>query len=101
MRKDKPKVIDEVWTEERVRAFLDLIPVDGVQEDYHRLLRAYRSMRASDFELFLAFFKERDCDINSKSIDGKTILDIVSVHRNATPYAKALIAAGAKSSNTS
>jgi hypothetical protein len=98
MRKDKAKVIDEVWTEERVREFLHVLPPSGVHADYHRLLRAYRSMRDSDFKLFLGFFKKAKGDLNAAAPDGKTILDIVSNHRNSASYAKALIAAGAKHS---
>ena len=96
MRKDKAKVIDEVWTEGRVREFLSVRPPTGVNQDYHRLLRAYRSMRDSDFELFLGFFAEAGGDINATSTDGKTILDIVSAHRNSGSYLKALKGAGAK-----
>lgn len=96
MRKDKAKVIDEVWTSDRVRSFLDLQPPAGVHADYHRLLRAYRSMRASDFKMFLGFFTQAGCDVNAASADGKTVLDIVATHRRSTSYAQALIDAGAK-----
>ena len=56
MRKDKEKVVDEVWTEEHVKSFLNVKPHDGSAEDFHMLLKAYQSMRASDFELFVSFF---------------------------------------------
>ena len=55
MRKDKEKVVDEVWTEEHVKSFLNVKPHDGSDEDFHMLLKAYQSMRASDFELFVSF----------------------------------------------
>jgi hypothetical protein len=48
-RKDKQKIVDEVWTEERIRSFLDLQPPAGMDADFHRLQRAYQSMRAEDF----------------------------------------------------
>ena len=56
MRKDKEKVLDEVWTEDHVKSFLNVRSHDGTEEDFHMLLKAYQSMRASDFELFVGFF---------------------------------------------
>ncbi len=95
MRKDKEKVIDEVWTEDHVRSFLNARSYDGSNEDFHMLLKAYQSMRASDFELFVGFFKEQGRDINATSRDGSTVLDIVSTHRHGDEYADILRQAGA------
>jgi len=94
MRKDKEKVLDEVWTEDHVRSFLDVRPHDGTNEDFHMLLKAYQSMRASDFELFVKFFCAQDRDVNSTGQDGRTVLEIVSTHRPGTEYADILRAAG-------
>ncbi len=95
MRKDKEKVLDEVWTEDRVRSFLDIKSYDGTDEDFHMLLKAYQSMRASDFELFLQFFYEQGRNINARGPDGRNVLAIVSEHRLGADYADALRAAGA------
>ena len=95
MRKDKEKVLDEVWTEDHVRSFLNYRPYDGSSEDFHMLLKAYQSMRASDFELFVKFFREENRDVNAQSRDGRTVLDIVSTHRHGAEYAEILRAAGA------
>ena len=43
MKKDKEKVLDEVWTQDHVKSFLSVRPHDGSDEDFHMLLRAYRS----------------------------------------------------------
>jgi hypothetical protein len=59
------------------------------------LLKAYQSMRASDFELFVGFFSNENRDINATGKDGRTLLDIVSTHRHGTEYADILKAAGA------
>ena len=40
MRKDKEKIVDEVWTEEHVKSFLNVKPHDGSAEDFHMLLKA-------------------------------------------------------------
>lgn len=96
MKKDKEKVIDEVWTEDHVRSFLNVRTYDGSNEDFHMLLKAYQSMRASDFELFVSFFQEQDRDINATGQDGRTVLAIVGEHRHGGEYAEILKAAGAK-----
>ena len=95
MKKDKQKVLDEVWTEDHVRSFLDVRPHDGSDEDFHMLLKAYQSMRASDFELFLKFFGEQGRNVNAQGKEGHTVLAIVSEHRHGSGYAEALKAAGA------
>ncbi len=95
MRKDKEKVLDEVWTEDHVRSFLDVRPHDGSDPDFYMLHKAYQSMRASDFELFLQFFGEQGRDINAAGPDGLTVLAIVSGHRHGADYAEALKSAGA------
>lgn len=95
MRKDKEKVLDEVWTEDHVKSFLDVRPHDGTDENFHMLLKAYQSMRASDFELFLEFFAADKRDVNAQGKDGRTLLDIVSTHRHGVEYADILKAAGA------
>ncbi len=95
MRKDKEKVLDEVWTEDHVRSFLDFRPSDGSDENFHMLLKAYRSMRASDFELFLSFFTQQGRDPNARGLDGRTVLEIVETHHHGEEYATLLRDAGA------
>ena len=96
MRKDKEKILDEVWTEDHVRSFLDVRSHDGTDEDFHMLLKAYQSMRASDFELFVQLFRAENRNVNAIGRDGRTVLDIVKTHRHGTEYADILRAAGAE-----
>jgi hypothetical protein len=95
MRKDKEKVLDEVWTEDHVKSFLNVKSHDGTAEDFHMLLKAYQSMRASDFELFVGFFCDGGRDLDATGKDGRTVLEIVSTHRHGVEYAGILKAAGA------
>ena len=95
MKKDKEKVIDEVWTDDRIRSFLTVKSYDAVQEDFHMLLKAYQSMRASDFETFVTYFAGERRDINARNPDAESVLDIVRQHHNSGEYADILIAAGA------
>ena len=53
LKKDKEKVIDPVWGEERIREFLDLQAPNGENADHHKVLKAYQSMRPEDFVIFL------------------------------------------------
>ena len=95
MRKDKEKVLDEVWTEDHVKSFLEVRPHDGSDENFHMLLKAYQSMRASDFELFVRFFLGENRDLNAAGKDGRTVMEIVSEHRYGAEYADILRSAGA------
>lgn len=100
MKKDKEKVIDEVWTEERVRSFLQVRSHDGTDADFHRLLKAYQSMRAEDFADFVGFFVEEGYRLDATDREGRSVLDIVSGHRHGKPYAEILRAAGAGKTGT-
>tara|TARA_R110001599_G_scaffold65838_2_gene185951 strand:+ start:203636 stop:203926 length:291 start_codon:yes stop_codon:yes gene_type:complete len=95
MKKDKVKVLDEVWTEDHVKSFLSVRPHDGSDENFHMLLKAYQSMRADDFELFVGFFTGEGRDVNATGQDGQSVLDIVKTHRHGVEYANILTAAGA------
>ncbi len=95
MRKDKEKVIDEVWTVDHVKSFLNVRSHDDTAEDFHMLLKAYQSMRASDFDLFVGFFCDNGRDLNAIGRDGRTVLEIVSTHRHGVEYVDILKAAGA------
>ena len=95
MKKDKEKVLDEVWTEDHVRSFLNVRSHDGTDEDFHMLMKAYQSMRASDFELFVSFFCNENRDLNATGRDGRTVLEIVGTHRHGVEYADILRKAGA------
>jgi hypothetical protein len=88
--KDKAKVIDEVWTEERVLGFLEIRDASGELNDYHALLKAYHSMRADDFTIFLQAFAAAGRNVLAAGPDGRTIVDIVGEHRRSGDYLAAL-----------
>ncbi len=95
MKKDKAKVLDEVWTEARVKGFLTLTSHDEIETDFHMLLKAYQSMRAEDFEKFVGFFVAEGRSVNATNPAGETVLAIVSRHRRSGVYAETLRRAGA------
>ena len=56
MKKDKAIVTDEVWTESRIKEFLEVKPAEDIEADFHMLFKAYQSMRADNFTDFVGFF---------------------------------------------
>ena len=96
LKKDKQKVLGEVFSDERVRGFLDFTPYTNINPDYQVLERAYRGMKSVNFTTFIKFFVEDKRDINALGPAGKTFLQIISEHRNSQHYISVLKAAGAK-----
>ena len=89
-RKEKKKVIDEVWTPERVRSFLDLLPPEGIDRDFHRLRRAYQSMRAEDYEDFVQLFVEAGGNLQARGPEGQTVQEEIARHAHGAPFVEAL-----------
>ncbi|MFK7829135.1 MAG: PA4642 family protein [Congregibacter sp.] len=97
MRKDKEKVLDEQWDDARVASFLTPRPGDGegTEADYQLLLRAYQSMRDSDFARFVPMFCAARRDLNVVGPEGQTLLKLLAEHRYGAAYADILRANGA------
>lgn len=89
MKKDKAKVIDEVWTEARIAQFLEIAPPDGIPRDYHQLLKAYQSMRLNDFATFVDMMRDENRDLQVRH-GGVCVVDIISEHRHGSQYAALL-----------
>lgn len=90
----QPKVVDEDWSDDRVRSFLDLPCYDDTDPDYHVLKEAYEHMVAYDFERFVAFFSASGRNINALNTEGETILDRIAVHASQKVFADILQKAG-------
>lgn len=90
LRKDKQKVLGEVFDDQRIRTFLDFQPPEGVDADFHVLEKAYRGMKVENFVTFLQFFREAGRDIQARNPQGQTLLDIISSHQRAEDYIAAL-----------
>ncbi len=96
LKKDKEKVIGEVFDDERIKSFLTFQPPHGVDPDYHVLEKAYRGMKAENFDTFIRFFLEEGRDINARNPDGKTLLQVIKNHRTAGDFAAILEKQGAE-----
>ena len=95
LKKDKQKVLGEVFDDERIKTFLQFEPPAGVNRDYHLLEKAYRGMKVENFATFITFFLEEGRDINARNPEGKTLFQVVSEHRHGEEYAGILKDAGA------
>ncbi|GEM_PF-32420 len=90
IKKDKQKVLGEVFDDERIKTFLKFEAPEGVSTDFHLLEKAYRGMKIENFDTFLTFFLEEGHDINAENQEGKTLLAIAGEHRHGDDYADAL-----------
>lgn len=90
MKKDKQKVVDEVWTEERIKSFLDLEPPPGEDRDFHTLYTAYKSMRLEDFETFLGFYADAGRNFQVRNKQGEQLTDIIAEHRTGKAFSDAI-----------
>lgn len=95
-RKDKEKVLGEIFDEARIKTFFDYPAPAGINADYHLLEKAYRGMRGENFATFVKLFVEAGKDVNATGPEGKSLLQVLKNHRNGEEYAQALEAAGAK-----
>jgi hypothetical protein len=91
----QPATLNEEWSDERVKAFLNLPAPEGVPQDYHVLIKAYRGMLPEQFERFVGFFVEAGHDINVRLANGSTFLDHISAHKSSGEYRDILVKAGA------
>lgn len=96
LKKDKQKVLGEVFDEARVRSFLTIDELAGVSTDYRLLERAYRGMKAENFESFVTYFDEAGKDINAKNPQGLNLLQVIIEHTQSSAYCDALKKAGAR-----
>lgn len=95
----QPVTLNEEWSDERVRSWLDLRPYDDTPVDYHLLLKAYEAMLPEHFERFLRFYKDAGYDLNTRNQKGHTFLDRVNQHAQSQAFVKLLRDAGAKLSS--
>jgi len=96
LRKDKEKVLGEIFDEARIATFLDFTAPTGIDADFHLLEKAYRGMRGENFVTFIKLFIEANRNLNAIGPEGKTFLQTINTHRNGEEYVIALKAAGAK-----
>ncbi len=95
LKKDKKKVIGEVFDDARIQSFLHFLPPEGVDGDYHVLEKAYRGMTAESFATFVGFFLAEGRDLSARNPQGRTLLEEIGSHRLAEEYIEVLRKHGA------
>lgn len=95
LKKDKQKVLGEIFDDERIKTFLDFEAPEGINADFHLLEKAYRGMNIDNFNTFLTFFQEQSRDINAANPEGKNLLTLARQHRHGEEYVAALLEHGA------
>ena len=90
LKKDKQKILGEIFDDARIKTFLDFDAPEGVDADFHILEKAYRGMGAENFSTFLKFFIEAGRNLRAENTQGQTLLDIVSAHKQGKEYISAL-----------
>jgi len=95
LKKDKQKVLGEVFDDDRLKSFFNIQPPEGVDANFHILEKAYRGMGEDNFTTFVQFYVEAGRDINVTNPDGKTLLQIIETHPHAGAYIEALKGQGA------
>ena len=96
LKKDKAKVLDEVWTEARIRSFLEVQPASGVDADYHALEKAYQQMRSEDFALFIDFFMQDQRNPDARNPRGQLLTEVIANHRQSADFLSTLQGAQAR-----
>ena len=78
MAVSQPATFNEEWSDDRVFAYLNHLPPEGVNADYHVLYNAFKHMRAQDFERLLQRFLADSRNINATNPQGQHIATVIA-----------------------
>ena len=87
LKKDKRKVLGEVFDEVRIRGFLAQLPPPGQDADFAALERAYRGMSVEAFASFVRMFVQAGRRLDARNAQGRTMLELLEAHSRGAPYA--------------
>ncbi|MEB3754742.1 PA4642 family protein [Acinetobacter sp. MD2(2019)] len=87
MAVSQPATFNEEWSDERVFAYLNHLPPQGINADFHVLYNAYKHMRANDFERLLTQFTADGRNLNATNPEGQSIADVIATYpRQSTEF---------------
>ena len=95
MRKDKKQVVGDEIGDEPIKLFLAFEPADATSPSLHKLIKAYRGLRADDFARFVGFFQAAGYDLNATDALGNDFVALIQDQRQAGPYIDIINAARA------
>lgn len=78
MALSQPATFNEEWSDERVFAYLNQLPPEGVNADFHVLYHAFKHMRPTDYQRLLTQFVADGRDINAQNPEGKRIHEVIA-----------------------
>ncbi|MFW1735816.1 PA4642 family protein [Acinetobacter sp. ULE_I001] len=78
MALSQPATFNEEWSDERVFAYLDQLPPEGTNTDFHVLYHAFKHMRPFDYERLLTKFVAAGRNINATNPEGLRIHDVIA-----------------------
>ncbi|WOE32997.1 MULTISPECIES: PA4642 family protein [unclassified Acinetobacter] len=78
MALSQPATFNEEWSDERVFAYLNQLPPEGVNADFHVLYHAFKHMRPTDYERLLNQFIADGRNINAQDPEGQRIHDVIA-----------------------
>ena len=90
LKKDKQKVLGEVFDSARVAEFLITQAPAGVDVDFHALERAYRGMNIDNFVEFMELFTDAGRNLQATNPQGQTLAEIAAEHAFGSDYVAAL-----------
>ncbi|APV36175.1 MULTISPECIES: PA4642 family protein [Acinetobacter] len=91
MALSQPATFNEEWSDERVFAYLNQLPPDGVNADFHVLYHAFKHMRPNDYERLLTQFVADGRDVNATNPEGQRIHDVIAEFpRQREPFLEVL-----------
>ena len=98
LKKDKAKVTDEIWDDDRIASFLrhPIDPNSQASSDFQLLIHAYQSMRPQDFSRFIRLFVEEGFNIDALNAQDHSMVDYLSSHRHGIEFIKILTENGAR-----
>lgn len=95
-KKDKKKIIGEVFSEERLKTFLTVSevasasPSASLSREYRILLKAYRGLPLTAFQAFVPLYHAVGHPLNPKDQHGVPIQEMMLANVSHAGYAEAL-----------
>lgn len=87
MALSQPATFNEEWSDERVFAYLNQLPPEGTDADFHVLYHAFKHMRPTDYERLIVEFLAQGRNLNATDADGQRIHDVIAQFpRQAQPF---------------
>ncbi|AOA59104.1 PA4642 family protein [Acinetobacter larvae] len=80
MALSQPATFNEEWSDERVFAYLDQLPPEGVDADFHVLHHAFKHMRPFDFKRLLQRFIADGRNLQARNPQGQRIHEVIAAN---------------------